>query len=68
MKVVQLRKVLTRFGGIYEGEGAADKAAALHNLAKALKAHDSKTVGSFVKQHKKRQNQHIENQLIKKNK
>ena len=60
MKVVQLRNVLNRFGGIYEGEGAADKAAALHDLAKALKAHDRKTVVTFVKQHKKRQNQLIE--------
>ena len=59
MKVVQLRAVLNRFGDIYDREGVADKADALRKLAKALKAHDKKTVGTFVKQHKKRQNQPI---------
>lgn len=60
MKVVQLRAVLTRFGGIYGDAGANEQAAVLKKLARALKAHDRKTVVSFVKQHKKRQNQHTE--------
>lgn len=58
MKIKELRSVLLRMARISGGSAEGDKRAdALEGLAGVLAEHDAKTVKSFVKQTKNRQNQ-----------
>ena len=56
MKIEKSRLILEKASQLYARNGRQEKADAILKLAEFLREYDSKTVASFVKSHKAREN------------